>query len=99
MHINPFVTIALSVIRRLPTKFIGPYIAAQIIGSVIAGLCPYGLHPNAGKAVYFGATFPGTGISDGAAIGYRNSSYNVATVHKMNIAVDKRAHQAGLDLT
>ncbi|MEM4564143.1 MAG: aquaporin [Desulfurococcaceae archaeon] len=90
-HINPSVTIALSVIRRLPTKLIGPYIAAQIIGSVIAGLCLYGFYPDVGKAVHFGATLPGTGISDGAAVAIEIVLTMWLLFVIMGVAVDKRA--------
>jgi glycerol uptake facilitator-like aquaporin len=61
-HINPSVTIALSVIGRVPARLVGPYIIAQIIGSIIAGLCLYGFYPVTGKAVHFGSTLPGAGV-------------------------------------
>jgi glycerol uptake facilitator-like aquaporin len=67
-HINPSVTIALTVVRRFPAKLVGPYIVAQIIGSIIAGLCLYGMYSEAGKTAHFGSTLPGPGVSDGATV-------------------------------
>lgn len=90
-HINPSVTIALSVIRRLPTKLIGPYIAAQIIGSIIAGLCLYGFYPDVGKAVRFGATLPGADVSDGVAVAIEIVLTMWLLFVIMGVAVDKRA--------
>ncbi len=90
-HINPSVTIALSVIRRLPIKLVGTYIFAQIIGSIIAGLCLYGFYPDVGKAVRFGATLPGTGVSDAAAVAIEIVLTMWLLFVIMGVAVDKRA--------
>ncbi len=90
-HINPSVTVALYVIRRLPAKLVGPYIAAQIIGAIIAGLCLYGFYPDAGKAVRFGATLPGAGIGDAAAVAIEIILTMWLLFVIMGVAVDKRA--------
>lgn len=37
-HINPTVTIVLAIIRRFPWKDVLPYVAAQLVGGVLAGL-------------------------------------------------------------
>jgi len=90
-HINPSVTIGLTVIRRFPAKLAGLYITAQIIGSIIAGLCLYAMYPEAGKAVYFGATLPGHGVSDGAAVAIEALLTMWLVFVIMGVAVDKRA--------
>jgi glycerol uptake facilitator protein len=90
-HINPSVTIALTVTRRFPAKLVGLYIAAQIIGSIIAGLCLYGMYPEAGKAVHFGSTLPGAGVGDGAAVVIEILLTMWLLFVIMGVAVDKRA--------
>jgi glycerol uptake facilitator protein len=90
-HINPSVTIALAVTRRFPAKLVGLYIAAQIIGSIIAGLCLYGMYPEAGKAVRFGSTLPGAGVGDGAAVVIEILLTMWLLFVIMGVAVDKRA--------
>jgi glycerol uptake facilitator protein len=90
-HINPSVTIALATIGRFPSKLIGLYIAAQIVGSIIAGLCLYGMYPSAGKTVHFGSTLPGTGVGDGAAVVIEILLTMWLLFVIMGVAVDKRA--------
>lgn len=90
-HINPSVTIALSVIGRVPARLVGPYIIAQIIGSIIAGLCLYGFYPVTGKAVHFGSTLPGAGVGDGAAVVIELLLTMWLLFVIMGVAVDKRA--------
>jgi len=90
-HINPSVTIALTVTRRFSAKLVGLYIAAQIIGSIIAGLCLYGMYPEAGKAVSFGSTLPGAGVGDGAAVVIEILLTMWLLFVIMGVAVDKRA--------
>ncbi len=92
-HINPSVTVGLAAAGRFPWKLVGPYIVAQCIGALIAGLCLYGFFPEVGKAVYFGSTLPNPelGITDGAAVVIEIvlTFWLVFTI--MGTAVDKRA--------
>lgn len=37
-HINPTVTLALAIVRRFPWRDVAPYLAAQLLGGVIAAL-------------------------------------------------------------
>jgi len=90
-HINPSVTIALAAIKRFPAKLVGLYIAAQIVGAFIAALCLYGFYPETGKAVRFGSTLPGAGVSDAAAVGIEIVLTFWLLFVIMGVAVDKRA--------
>ncbi len=90
-HINPSVTVALATIGRFPKKSVAPYIVAQLIGAFIASLCLYGFYPETGKAVHFGSTLPGAGVSDGAAVVIELILTFWLVFVIMGVAVDKRA--------
>ena len=61
-HINPVVTIAFWLFRKIDSRTAMVYILAQLIGAVIGGL-PLLLWGQMGKSVAFGATLPGKGYS------------------------------------
>lgn len=90
-HINPSVTIGLLTVRRISARLAGIYIIAQIIGAIIAGLFLYAFYPVLGRAVYFGSTLPGPGVSPVEAVGIEAflTMWLVFTI--MGVAVDKRA--------
>ena len=55
-HINPVVTLALWLAGKFPTRLVVPYIAAQVVGGLIAASVLHGLfHASPG---YLGATLP-----------------------------------------
>ena len=60
-HINPAVTIAFWLSGRFPLKEVGPYIAAQCLGSVIACLLMSFLFPE--DTTYLGATLVSDTVS------------------------------------
>ncbi|MEM4513974.1 MAG: MIP family channel protein [Ignisphaera sp.] len=91
-HINPSVTIALAVTKRFPWRDVGPYIVAQIIGAIIAGVCLRGFYdPATASNVHYGSTLPGAGISDGAAVAIEIILTLWLLFTIMGVAVDKRA--------
>jgi MIP family channel proteins len=69
-HLNPAVTIALAAMRRVAPVTAAAYVAAQLLGAVLAGLALKGLVPaSIGGAVMYGTpTVSGT-LSIGTAIG------------------------------
>lgn len=62
-HINPAITIAMLVVRRITPEKAAGYIAAQLAGAVLAGLAIIAIVGSAGDA---GATTPHIGGTDAA---------------------------------
>ncbi len=92
-HINPSVTIGLLAVRRFPGKLVAPYIVAQCVGGILAGLCLYACYPVVGRKVHFGSTLPNyaLGITDGAAVLIEILLTFWLLFVIMGTAVDKRA--------
>ncbi|MHB1526707.1 MAG: MIP/aquaporin family protein [Candidatus Dormibacteria bacterium] len=65
-HLNPVVSIAFALRHEFPWKRLPGYLAAQVVGSVLACLLLWAL---VGKVGMLGATEPGRGISDLQAMG------------------------------
>lgn len=63
-HINPAVTIALLLTKRIETKLAAGYIPSQLLGAIVAGLALVALFPDAsGEAVNLGATAVANGLN------------------------------------
>ena len=61
-HINPVVTMAFLLFRKIELRTALSYVMGQFTGSVI-GCLPLLAWGSLGKSVYFGATYPGPGYS------------------------------------
>lgn len=57
-HFNPAVTLALAGARKFPWRYVPMYIAAQLVGAIVAGLCVWGIYGDPARAAGLGATFP-----------------------------------------
>ena len=66
-HVNPVVTMAFWVFRRLDPQIAIVYVLAQLAGAIIGSL-PLLAWGQLGRSVAFGATFPGAGHSTLAAL-------------------------------
>ena len=64
-HLNPAVTLAFAVRRNFPWRRVPAYVLAQLFGAVTAAQF---LHAMFGSVGALGATLPGSGVSNGAAL-------------------------------
>jgi len=91
-HINPAVTVALAATGRFPWRDVGPYVVAQIVGSVLGGLVVVGIFGTG--AVDLG-NVGGVAFADGVGYGQAILAEAVATyllvLTIMGLAVDRRA--------
>jgi len=61
-HINPVVTLAFWLFRKINLRTAGTYVMAQLSGAIVGSL-PLLLWGQMGKSVAYGATLPGAGYS------------------------------------
>lgn len=66
-HINPVVTVAFWLMRKISTGTLVIYVGAQLAGACLGSL-PLLAFGRMGRSVAFGATVPGTGYGVGAAL-------------------------------
>ena len=66
-HINPVVTMAFWLFRRLDSRMAMIYVSAQLVGATIGSL-PLLVWGSMGRSVVFGATLPGAGWSTQAVL-------------------------------
>lgn len=91
-HINPAVTIALWATGRFPSRDVMPYIAAQLIGAVLASLSLVAILGTRAAAVGgLGATAPFLGVSYGQAVLSEAIATFFLMLTIMGVALDKRA--------
>lgn len=64
-HVNPAVTLGLAVIGKFPWRFVPAYLAAQLVGAVLAAFALWAAYGDRARTeAALGATAPAQGVSD-----------------------------------
>ena len=91
-HINPAVTVVLAATGRFPWRDVGPYVAAQLVGSLLGGLLIVGTFgTDAVDLGNVGGVAFGEGIGYGQAILAEALGTFLLMLTVMALAVDRRA--------
>ena len=91
-HINPAVTLVLAATRRFPWRDVGPYVVAQLVGSVLGGLLVVAAFGIASVDVSnVGAVAFGDGVGYGRAILVEALGTYLLVLAIFALAVDTRA--------
>jgi MIP family channel proteins len=95
-HLNPAVTIGFVVTRRIEPMMAGVYIAAQLLGAMIAAYALKGLFPAAvGEATRLGGQSVALDVSSGQAIGLEAIATFFLVFAVFGTAVDPKAPKVG----
>jgi MIP family channel proteins len=97
-HINPAVTIALTVAGKFPLRAVPVYLGAQAIGGVLASIVVLVLFGDAGDALSLGATAPGEGFGGGDAFLAELVLTFILLVVIVGTATDERADAPAVGL-
>ncbi|KAG9451506.1 hypothetical protein H6P81_011471 [Aristolochia fimbriata] len=87
-HFNPSVTIALATTRRFPFKHVPAYVAAQVVGSILASFILKGLISD---KIQTALTLPSTGTSDLSVIVWEIITSFMLMFSICAVATDDRA--------
>jgi MIP family channel proteins len=88
-HFNPAVTIAFTLVRRFPPRYVAPYIGAQTVGALLAsGVHALIYQPAELKAARYGATVPS--VSPTSAFIFEVVLTFILMLVVMALATDKR---------
>jgi len=94
--LNPAVALGLWVGRKLPSREVLPYMAAELLGAVLAGLTLVALFPSAlGSSVNWGSPSLSAALSSWQGVGIEAALTFVLVMAVYGTAVDARAPQIG----
>jgi MIP family channel proteins len=94
-HFNPAVTIALTLVRKFPLKYLPIYIIAQLGGAVMAALTVLFAYGHTAKSVAsLGATLPAKGVNGWRVLAIEAIVTFLLMLVIMAIATDKRSPKA-----
>lgn len=94
-HLNPAVTLGLTVTGNFPWKFLPAYVVSQLIGAILASLLVWGLYGADAKNIAgLGATQPADGISGGRVFVMEAFVTGIFVLVVLSVATDGRAHPA-----
>ncbi len=91
-HLNPAVTLALSVTKRFPWKFAVPYWIAQFLGAVVAAFFHWAFLPEAVNVDFGATTLKGVSEGTGLVLEVILTFFLVLVI--MAVATDRRAPAA-----
>lgn len=94
-HVNPAVTLALAAVGRFPWRMVPGYLAAQLVGGLLAGLMDWFMFPALREPLILGSTHPGTGVSWWTACFTEFVITAVLMIVVMVTAVDRRTPGQG----
>lgn len=90
-HFNPAVTIAFTLVRRFPPRYVAPYIASQTAGALLAsGLHALVYKPEELRLAQYGATVPSASVSNASAFIFEIVLTFILMLVVMALATDKR---------
>ena len=93
-HINPAVTVAFWVTRRMDTNLAVFYIVSQLVGATVAGFVLRTIYPDAVASVHLGATYLGQGVPVARGILMEAVITFLLVLTVFSTAIDRRSTKA-----
>ena len=94
-HLNPAITVGLASIGRFPWRYAGPYVAAQLAGSLLGTLTTWGFYGDrARSAAGLGATIPAPHVPDWRAFLVEAVATFVLALVAVPVITDRRVPSA-----